>query len=79
MGNYFTPLVVWVLSILAVITAGLTMFHHSAVKGEDNKYQAKAGVVIQQVQEKKNEIINLPRTDARSIDRLQRGSFFPTR
>ena len=79
MGNYFTPLVVWVLSILAVATTAFTVFHHEAVNGEDNKIQVHTDAVKQNVGDQNNAIINMPRTDARSIDRLQHATFFPTR
>jgi Na+-transporting methylmalonyl-CoA/oxaloacetate decarboxylase gamma subunit len=75
MGNYFTPMVVWVLSILAVLTAAITAFHHTTVKDEDNRIDAHTGVVVQQVQEKKNAIRSQPASDDATIKRLLDGSF----
>lgn len=70
---------VFILWIVTAVIGGAAWLHHSGEKSEANKIAVKTAAVVQHVQEKKNEIINLPRTDARSIDRLQRGTFFPTR
>ncbi len=66
-------------SALALLAGIYGFIHHQGAKSEAVKIENKTAAVVGIVQEKKNEIINLPRTDARSIDRLQRGSFFPTR
>lgn len=66
-------------SALALLAGIYGFIHHQGAKSAEIKIENKTAKTVAQIQEKKNEIIRQPATDARSIDRLQRGSFFPTR
>lgn len=66
-------------SAIALLAGIYGYIHHEGAKSEEAKIEKQTTKTVEKIQEKKNEIIRQPATDARSIDRLQRGSFFPTR
>lgn len=66
-------------SALALLAGIYGYIHHEGEKSEEVKIEKQTTKTVAKIQEKKNEIIRQPATDARSIDRLQRGSFFPSR
>lgn len=51
-------------------------FRHDIIKAEDDKVTVASQAVVLKIEDKKNEIRNVPISDARTIDRLQHGTYF---
>lgn len=70
--SWTTVFILWLCGAVAV---GAAWLHHSGEKSEARKVAVSTAAVVQNVQEKKNEIRNKPSSDDLTIKRLQRGSF----
>ncbi len=71
------PLKVYIIiGACAAVVIFLLSYRHEIIVKEDLKTQLKTNSVIQDIEEKKNAIISVPPSDARTIDRLQHGTYF---
>lgn len=72
------------MSFSAYVTIGLVVaalalvfiFKHDIIKSEDDKGTVASDTVLLQAEDKKNEIRNVPISDARTANRLLSGTYF---
>jgi len=66
-------------SIVGLIVAALALgwyFRHDIIKAEDNKQTVVTDTNLLNIEDKKNEIRNVPVSDARTANRLLNGTYF---
>lgn len=71
----FSPQRIMAAGALVGVFSGLFLFRHDIIKTEDYKIQTHTSAVVSAIQVKKNAIHDSPTSDARTINRLQRGSY----